>query len=114
MFVVEGCSKICTDSFVKEELVNVQKELEDIRSGDEYKARGYLTADEKVIAFLLSVIIDNESAKDAENFDGDAFDTAVDWFLTVKGQKVRLSDEEIAKQVAEIFRVSDAEKASEE
>ena len=110
LLTIEECGKICTDSFVKEQLIKVQQEVEDIRSGDEYKNYSFLTADEKTVALLLSFIIDKEVSKDSDNFDSDTFSNALHWFLTMKGENIKLSDEEIDARIAEIFRIAEEEK----
>lgn len=105
--------KICKDTFVKDQLIKVQQEIEDISTGDEYKTYSYLTADEKTIVLLLTYIMDREISKELGKMDSDIFYESLDWLLTIKGTNVTLSDEEINERVAEIFRTINEEEDSE-
>ena len=113
LMTVKECEKICKDTFVKDQLIKVQQEIEDISTGDEYKTYSYLTADEKTVVLLLTYIMDREISKELGKMDSDIFYESLDWLLTIKGKNVTLSDEEINERVAEIFRTINEEEDSE-
>ena len=113
LMTVKECEKICKDTFVKDQLIKVQQEIEDISTGDEYKTYSYLTADEKTVVLLLTYIMDREISKELGKMDSDIFYESLDWLLTIKGINVTLSDEEINERVAEIFRTINEEEDSE-
>lgn len=100
--VVE-CAENCEDPIVKEKLIKVQKEAEDIHSGEEYENRKYTTADELIIILLLSFIREREGSRDIDLIDVDILRDAVDWLLTLKHKKVELTQEEIQERIDRIF-----------
>ena len=106
---VEECEEICKDPVVKEKLVKVQQEVEDIYIGDDYKIHNYLTVDEKVILLLLTFIREREISKELGQMNSDIVSEAVDWDLALKGAEVFLTDEMINARVRKIFHPENEE-----
>lgn len=100
---VIDCSEICKDPIVKEKLIKVQKEAEDIYTGEEYENRKYTTPDELVIILLLSFIKDREASREIDLIDVDIIRDSVDWLLTLQNKKFELSEEEKDKKVKQLF-----------
>lgn len=100
---VKECEKICNDPVVKEKLIKVQQDVEDIYTGDEYKTRNYLTPDEKVIALLLTFIREREISKDLGQMDSDIVSETLDWNLALNSVKFELTDEMVKEQLNKIF-----------
>ena len=96
---VEECEVICKDLAVKERLIRVQQELEDIYTGENYKTHDYLTTDEKIIALLLSYIRQTELLKEPGQSDDDIYKEAFDWNITL----CRANNPQIDEKMREHF-----------
>ena len=106
---VEECEEICQDPVVKEKLIKVQQEVEDIYIGDEYKTHNYLTPDEKVIVLLLTFIREREISKKLGKMNSDIVKESLDWNIALNSVKIELTDEMIEERVKRIFHPEDEE-----
>ena len=111
---VEECEEICQDPVVKEKLIKVQQEVEDIYIGDEYKTHNYLTPDEKVIVLLLTFIREREISKKLGKMNGDIVKESLDWNIALNSVKIELTDEMIEEQINKIFHSENKAEASEQ
>lgn len=107
---IDGCIAECRDLVVREKLIKVMQDAEDIYSGEEYEYKD-LTADERVIVALLSYIADNEILY-ATDFDMKLVNDCVDWSLAIQNKKVELSKEFIEEQVKKIIAISNKKHGS--
>ena len=111
---VIDCAEICKDPIVKEKLLKVQQDAEDIYIGDEGKTLNYLTTDEKIIVLLLTFIREREISKKLGQMNSDVVSEALDWNLALTGVKIELTDEMIKAQINKIFHPENEEKDSEQ
>ena len=72
------CVDISKDPIVKEKLIGIQQEAENIYTGDEHIGQ-VLTADELIIVLLLSFIREREISKGIGLMDSDTIKEAIDW-----------------------------------
>lgn len=100
---VIDCTEICKDPIVKEKLIKVQQEAEDIYTGAEYEDRKYTTPDELIIMLLLTYIKDREGSREIDLIDVDIIRDCVDWLLRLQNKKVELTEGEIEEKVNKIF-----------
>ena len=100
---VIDCTEVCKDPIVKEKLIKVQQEAEDIYTGAEYEDRKYTTPDELIIMLLLTYIKDRESSRDIDLIDVDIIRDCVDWLLKLENKKVEFTEDEIEERVNKIF-----------
>lgn len=105
--VVE-CSDICKDPIIKEKLIRVQQEAEDIYTGEVYVGKA-LTAEELVIVLLLSYISDREISKGIGLMDTDAIEEAIDWTNALQNVSFEITDEMIKEQINKIFYLENKE-----
>ena len=110
---VIDCTDICQDPDIKEKLISVQQEAEDIYTSEEYIGKA-LTADELIIVLLLSYIKDREISKGIGLMDADAISEAVDWTNALQGVNFKITDEMIEEQIKKIARIIDEEEDSEQ
>ncbi len=101
---VNGCIEECRDLVVREKLVKVMQDAEDIYTGEEYEYKD-LNADERIIVALLSYIADTEILY-ATDADMQLVDDCVDWSLAIQNKKVELSEEFVEEQVKKIFAMA--------
>ena len=95
------CTDICKDSAIKEKLVSVQKEAEDIYTSEEYIGKA-LTADELIIVLLLSFIREREISNGIGLMDTDAIEEAIDWTNALQGVDFEITDEMIEEQLKKL------------
>ena len=100
---VINCTEICKDPIVKEKLIKVQQEAEDIYIGAEYEDRKYTTPDELIIMLLLTYIKDREGSREIDLIDVDIIRDCVDWLLKLENKKVEFTEDEIEERVNKIF-----------
>ena len=100
---VIDCTEICKDPIVKDKLIKVQQEAEDIYTGEEYEDRKYTTPDELIIILLLTYIKDREASREIDLIDVDIIKDCVDWLLRLQNKKVELTEDEIEERVNKIF-----------
>ena len=100
------------DFTVREKLIKAQQEAEDIYTGEIYDSKD-MTADERVIAELLSFIRDTEVSRVTDP-DMQIVDDCVDWLLVMQNKKIELSEEYIKEQVNKIFGLKDRIEESEQ
>ncbi len=100
--VIES-AEICKDPVVKEMLIKVQQEAEDIYTVEEYENRKYTTPDELIIILLLSFIREREASREIDLIDVDIIRDSVNWLLTLQNKKVELTEEEIQEKIDRIF-----------
>ena len=100
---VIDCTEICKDPIVKDKLIKVQQEAEDIYTGEEYEDRKYTTPDELIIMLLLTYIKDREASREIDLIDVDIIKDCVDWLLRLQNKKVELTEDEIEERVNKIF-----------
>ncbi len=109
------CTEICKDPIVKERLIKVQQEAEDIYTGAEYEYRKYTTPDELIIMLLLTYIKDRESSREVDLIDVDIIRDCVNWLLMLQNKKVEFTEEEIEERVKKFFLLAEnKEKDSEQ
>lgn len=101
---VDECIEICKEPAVKERLIKVQEEVEDICLGNEYKIHNDLTTDEKIIVLLLSYIRETEFSKDQGQMNMDIFKEALDWNLALNHINNPAIDEKLKEHLYKIFR----------
>ena len=107
------CSDICKDPNIKEKLIKVQQDAEDIYTGEVYVGKA-LTAEELVIVLLLSYIRDREISKGIGLMDIDAIEEAIDWTNALQNVDFEITDEMIEEQIKRIFYPENEEKDSEQ
>ncbi len=107
------CSDICKDPIIKEKLIKVHQEAEDIYTGEVYVGKA-LTAEEMVIVLLLSYIRDREISKGIGLMDTDAIEEAIDWTNALQNVDFVITDEMIEEQINKIFYPENEEKDSEQ
>ncbi len=100
---VEECEEICKDPVVKEKLVKVQQEVEDIYTGENYKTHDYLTVDEKTIVLLLSYIRQSELSKEQGQANDDIYKEAFDWNILLNSVNNPQIDEKIREHLFKIL-----------
>ena len=83
--VIYECSENCTDPVVKEKLIQVQKQINDIIA-DENRICQKLTPDEAVIVLLLSFIREKEMYQSDGAFDVDILNDAGAWLNNFKNK----------------------------
>ena len=110
---VKECEEICKDPDVKEKLIKVQQEIEDIYIGDDYKIHNYLTVDEKVILLLLTFIREREISKELGQMNSDIVSESLDWNFALNNVKIELTDEMIKGNLKKFLYYED-EKDSEQ
>ena len=108
---ITGCIKECRDLVVREKLMQVQREAEDIYTGEiyEYKA---LNEDERTIVALLSFIMDNEISR-VNDMNMTIIKDCVDWSLAIQNKKSELTKEYIRDKVDEIIAIANETEDSE-
>lgn len=109
---ITKCIEESRDFTVREKLIKAQQEAEDIYTGEIYDSKD-MTADERVIAELLSFIRDTEVSR-VTNPDMQIVDDCVDWLLVMQNKKIELSEEYIKEQVNKIFSLKDRIEESEQ
>lgn len=98
---ITECIAVCRDLVVKEKLIKVQQETEDIYTGEIYEYKD-LNADERIIVALLSFIADTEISR-VTDADMKLVDDCVNRSLAIQNKKVELSKEFIEEQIKKIF-----------
>lgn len=96
------CADICKDPIVKEKLIGIQQEAENIYTGEEYIGK-VLTADELIIVFLLSFIREREISKGIGLMDSDTIKEAIDWTNALRGVDFEITDKMIQEYINKIF-----------
>ncbi len=109
---ITECIAVCRDLVVKEKLIKVQQETEDIYTGEIYEYKD-LNADERIIVALLSFIADTEISR-VTDADMKLVDDCVDRSLAIQNKKVELSKEFIEEQIKKIFSLVNEEEDSEQ
>ncbi len=109
---ITECIKTCRDLTVREKLVKIQQEAEDIYTGEIYEYKS-LNADERIIVALLSFIVDTEISRVTVT-DMQIIDNCIKWSLAIQNKKVEISEEFIEEQVNKIFATANEEKGSEQ
>ena len=81
--VINECTEICTDPYVKEKLIKAKEQINDIIA-EENGICQKLTPDEAVIVLLLSFIREKEMNQSDDAFDIDILNDAGDWLNNFK------------------------------
>lgn len=109
---VADCIDICRDLVVREKLIKVLQDAEDIYSGEMYAYKD-LNADERIIVELLKFIVDTEISRVTDT-NMQVIDNCIEWLLAIQNNKVELSKEFIEQQVNKIFAKVNEEENSEQ
>ena len=105
------CADICKDPVIKEKLIKVQQEAEDIYTGEVYVGKA-LTAEELIIVLLLSYIREREISKGIGLMDTDAIEEAIDWSNALQDVDFEITDEMIEEQTNKIINLMHKNKDS--
>ena len=105
------CADICKDPIIKEKLIKVQQEAEDIFTGEVYVGKA-LTAEELIIVLLLSYIREREISKGIGLMDTDAIEEAIDWSNALQDVDFEITDEMIEEQTNKIINLMHKNKDS--
>lgn len=105
------CADICKDPIIKEKLIKVQQEAEDIYTGEVYVGKA-LTAEELIIVLLLSYIREREISKGIGLMDTDAIEEAIDWSNALQDIDFEITDEMIEEQTNKIINLMHKNKDS--
>ncbi len=105
------CADICKDPIIKEKLIKVQQEAEDIYTGEVYVGKA-LTAEELIIVLLLSYIREREISKGIGLMDTDAIEEAIDWSNALQDVDFEITDEMIEEQTNKIINLMHKNKDS--
>lgn len=97
------CVDISKDPIVKEKLIGIQQEAENIYTGDEHIGK-VLTADELIIVLLLSFIREREISKGIGLMDSDTIKEAIDWTNALQGVDFEIPDKMIEEHINKIFK----------
>ena len=107
------CADMCKDLVIKEKLIKIQQEAEDIYTGEVYVGKA-LTAEELVIILLLSYIREREISKGIGLMDTDAIEETIDWTSAFQSVDFEITDEMIEEQINKIFHLENKQKDSEQ
>ena len=104
---ITECIKTCQDFAVREKLMKIQQEAEDIYTGEIYDYKE-LNEDERIVLALLSFIMDTELSRVSDT-DMKIVNDCIEWSLVMQNKNVELSKEFIDKQIKKIFSMADTD-----
>ena len=104
---ITECIKTCQDFVVREKLMKIQQEAEDIYTGEIYDYKE-LNEDERIVLALLSFIMDTELSRVSDT-DMKIVNDCIEWSLVMQNKNVELSKEFIDKQIKKIFSMADTD-----